>query len=183
MLSAGTYRTVKKGLSNSSLARFLGCAALGLVFCVASTARAQMAPAAAPASAVATPNAGVSTGEAKTPPPNIATPAPPSASPHLIAKPGPPVDEVNRKALEDSAGKDASSVLLRSSPPGAQIYINGDFVGYAPLLLNVAPGKYKVEMRDQHNDSAERTVGLLAKDTQKVTLMLSSRYPNRVSMH
>jgi hypothetical protein len=113
----------------------------------------------------------------------IATPpAQQTGSPHLIAKPGPPEDETNRKALEDNAGKDPANILLRSTPTGAQIYVNGAFVGHTPLLLTVAPGKYKIEMRGQRDDFAERTVGLLANDTQRIALTLASRYPNRVSI-
>ena len=113
----------------------------------------------------------------------IATPAQETAGPtHLVARTGPPVEETNRKAFEENAGKDAANILMRSSPSGAQIYVNGSFVGHTPLLLSVAPGKYKIEMRGQRDDFAERTIGLLANDTQQITLTLGSRYPNRVSM-
>jgi hypothetical protein len=145
------------------------------------SAQTAASPAAAPAAA-STPSAGVAVSETKAPPPVIANPAQPAGSQHLIARSGPPVDEANRKALEENAGKDAASLLMRSSPTGAQIFINGAFVGRTPLLLNVAPGKYKVQMRGERDDIAERTIGLLAKDTQKITLTLGTRYPNRVSI-
>jgi hypothetical protein len=45
----------------------------------------------------------------------------------------------------------------------------------------VAPGKYRVEMRGEHDDIAQRTLGLLANDTQEVTLKLTARYPARIS--
>jgi hypothetical protein len=99
----------------------------------------------------------------------------------LIAHDGPPAEEVNRKALEDQAGSDAGKLLMRSWPSGAQIFINGAFVGHTPLLLMVAPGKYRVEMRGEHDDIAQRTLGLLANDTQEVTLKLTARYPARIS--
>jgi PEGA domain len=115
--------------------------------------------------------------------PTVAVPAQPTtSSPHLIARTGPPIEEVNRQALEENAGRNAANILMRSSPSGALIYINGAFVGHTPLLLNVAPGKYKIEMRGERDDLAERTVGLLPNDTQKVTLILGSRYPSRVSI-
>jgi hypothetical protein len=177
---------VKTRLLKDRLARLARCGALVLlVFGVAHRGSAQSAAAQA---TVSTPppapkvSAGVATTVVQTPPPNIATPAQETGSPHLIARTGPPLEEVNRKALEENAGKDAANILMRSSPSGAQIYINGAFVGHTPLLLNVAPGKYKVEMRGQRDDFAETTVGLLAGDTQKITLTLSARYPNRVSM-
>jgi len=164
-------------------------ALLCLVFCATGNARAQtgspstMSTSTAPAGPAAAGSTGVTATETKAPAPVIATPpAQQTGSPHLIAKPGPPEDETNRKALEDNAGKDPANILMRSSPPGAQIYVNGAFVGRTPLLLTVAPGKYKIEMRGQRDDFAEQTVGLLANDTQRITLVLASRYPNRVSI-
>jgi hypothetical protein len=148
------------------------------------------APSTAPAApGVVTAAAGVTTGKttdsatgAAKKPDVIATPASFAGSPHLIAKTGPPEDEVNRKSLEETAGKDAASLLMRSTPTGAQIFINGAYVGRAPVLLSVAPGKYKIEMRGEHDDSAERTIGLLPRDTQKISMILGTRYPNRISI-
>lgn len=102
---------------------------------------------------------------------------------HVAAPTGPPVDEVNRKELEKNAGKEAGKLFLRSTPTGAQIYINGAFVGKSPLLLVVPAGTYKVEMRGARQGSSEKIVGLLANQTQEVLLNLSLRYPARVTSH
>jgi PEGA domain len=108
--------------------------------------------------------------------------ATPGAAPtHVAAPTGPPIDEVNRKELEKNAGKDAGKLFLRSTPTGAQIYINGNFVGKSPLLLVVPPGTYKVEMRGPRQGSSEKIVGLLASQTQEVLLNLALRYPARVT--
>lgn len=184
---------LKIRLFKGVLVRFGRCGALALLVagaatCVSAQSAAQPAvSASAPATgsapaAASTASTGVSTSDSKVPSPNLAAPAQVTGSPNLIAKAGPPADEINRKALEDNAGKDAASILLRSQPSGAQIFINDAFVGRTPLLLSVAPGKYKVEMRGQRDDSAERTIGLLAHDTQIIVLTLGSRYPNRVSI-
>jgi hypothetical protein len=178
-------RLVKSITSGALLIAVLGMAQLTGAQTATSSSGTAAASTAAAGVAGATGGAGsasVSAETEKAPSPTIATPAPPSASPHLIAKSGPPIDEANRKTFEENAGKDAASILMRSSPVGAQIYINGDFVGNAPLLLSVAPGRYKIDMRDQRDGSAERTVGLLAKDRQTITLTLNSRYPNHVSI-
>jgi len=111
------------------------------------------------------------------------TATPGTAPTHIAAPVGPPVDEVNRKELEKNAGKDAGKLFLRSTPTGAQVYINGDFVGTSPLLLVVPPGTYKVEMRGARQGSSEKIVGLLANQTQEVFLNLSLRYPARVTSH
>ena len=107
---------------------------------------------------------------------------PQGSSQHLLARQGPPPDEANRKAFEESAGRDPGKLLMRSTPTGAQIFVNGRLVGRAPLLMILAPGKYKVEMRGQRQDYGERTVGrLLPNETQDIALTLSPLYPTRVS--
>jgi len=111
------------------------------------------------------------------------TATPGTAPTHIEAPAGPPIDEVNRKELEKNAGKDAGKLFLRSTPTGAQIYINGDFVGKTPLLLVVPPGTYKVVMRGDRQGSSEKIVGLLANQTQEVVLNLALRYPARITAH
>ncbi len=64
---------------------------------------------------------------------------------------------------------------------GAQIFINGLFVGRTPLLLVVPPGKYKLEMRGQRQDYGKRNIGLLPRETQDIIVTLGSLYPGRVS--
>ena len=152
----------------------------------ATGAAAASAPAASAAAATSTAAAGVTatTDEKKSGPVTLATPVAPSgtgSSPHLIAHSGPPAEEVNRKELEDHAGRDAGKLLLRSTPAGAQIFINGAIVGHTPLLLMVAPGKYTVEMRGGRDDVAQRIVGLMANETQEISLKLSSHYPASIS--
>ena len=72
---------------------------------------------------------------------------------------------------------------MRSTPTHARIYINGAFVGYAPQLFVVAPGKYKVELRGQRDNYAEKTTALLPNDTQEISLNLTARYPLHVGSH
>jgi hypothetical protein len=108
-------------------------------------------------------------------------PAMESNSASLAIRQGPAVDEMNRRALEQQAGPDAAKLDLQSVPSEALIYLDGTFVGRTPLLLVVPPGKYKVEMRGQHDEFGERLVGLLPKETQQLALTLVTRYPARVS--
>ena len=110
-------------------------------------------------------------------------PAVPKASTHLVIHTGPPPEEVNRTALEQSAGKDASKLLLRSTPSTAQVWVDGAFVGNTPLLLIVAPGKYEVEARGQRLESAKQTVALLPRETREVGFKMKVLYPTTVSIH
>lgn len=102
---------------------------------------------------------------------------------HLVAPSGPPAEVTNRLALEKRAGKDASKLLLRSLPTGAQVWIDGAFVGNTPLLLLVPPGKYQIQMSGQRLEFAKQIVAVLPRKTQEVELTLAVRYPLRVMVH
>jgi hypothetical protein len=117
-----------------------------------------------------------------------AVPSPPASedkgkSPHLLAPTVQRPEAINREVLERKAGNHPGKLLLRSSPSGAQTWVNGAFVGNAPLLLIVAPGKYQVEFRGQRMEHAVRTVDLLPDETRTVSLSLSARYPTHASVH
>ena len=101
---------------------------------------------------------------------------------YLAPREGPPPEETNRKTLQEGAGKDAAKLLMRSVPSGARVYVNELFVGQAPLLLIVPPGKYRVQMRGERQELGERLVGLLPNDTQNITIPLILRYPSRISV-
>jgi len=118
--------------------------------------------------------------------PSTSKPSPPGSgsatSAFLTIPTGPPVDVVNRAALEKKAGKDAAKMLLRSNPSGARVWVNGEFVGSTPLLLIVPPGKYRVRMADSRLDSAQQELGMLPHETRELTLPLTVRYPASVSI-
>jgi len=105
-----------------------------------------------------------------------------SKSPHLLASIVQRPEIANRQTLEQNAGKHPGKLLLRSIPSGAQVWVNGMFVGHAPLLLIVAPGKYQVELRGQRMEHAGHMVDLLPDENRTVSLTLSSRYPTRASV-
>lgn len=92
------------------------------------------------------------------------------------------VEEKNRRGLEETAGPDAGKLLLRSVPSKARIWVNGKPVGYAPLLLILAPGTYQVAMGDETMGTAKQEVSLLPKETHTTVLTLASRYPRQVRL-
>jgi hypothetical protein len=107
----------------------------------------------------------------------------PVSNPAFLAAPdGPPADELNRKALEQRAGKDAAKLLLQSAPTDAHIYIDGILVGRTPLFLLVPPGKYKVEIRGQREEFGQRDIDLSPNETKRVAVPLALRYPGSVSV-
>lgn len=114
--------------------------------------------------------------------PSITLPEGNGKSPHLAASLGPPPDVANRRALEKQAGQNAGKLLLRSVPSSAQVWIDGAFVGNSPMLLILAPGKYRVELRGQRMEYAVRVVDLLPRETREIALTLAVRYPTRASV-
>jgi len=103
------------------------------------------------------------------------------ASTHLIASSAPPPQETNVRDFQMHAGKDAGKVLLRAAPVEAQIWVNGKIVGKTPMLLVLAPGKYKVEMRGARGETGSSTVDLLPRETRELQVKLQQLYPGRVS--
>jgi hypothetical protein len=110
-----------------------------------------------------------------------ATATPQSKSTYVTAPNGDAADKVNRKALEDRAGPDGGKLLVRSVPSASRVFVDDKYVGHTPLLLIVAPGKYKVQVLGPGEESGERIVDLGAKETQQVALTLTARYPDHVA--
>jgi len=111
-----------------------------------------------------------------------ATPQKQPAAIHLPLRTLEGVEATNRRALEESAGEDAGTLLLRSLPSGARIWVNGEYVGQAPLLLTLAPGNYRVEMRGEQTEITQRRVNVLPGKSQQLALALSPRYPAHVRL-
>ncbi|HLW83954.1 MAG TPA: PEGA domain-containing protein [Candidatus Sulfotelmatobacter sp.] len=130
--------------------------------------------------AAATSNSSMAAQTMKVPPPKLASPAKDNKSAYMIARSGPSEEEINRKDLEDNAGPNAGKLLLRSVPTGADIFINGRLVGKTPLLMVVAPGKYKIAMRGSRQDEGQKLIGLMPKETQTVVITLKERYPSSI---
>lgn len=123
----------------------------------------------------------IRTGTGAAPADQAASAAKQAASPHLMARTGPPLDELNRKDFEDNAGDRAGKLLLRSAPAGAEIFINDRLVGSTPLLMVIAPGKYSIDMRGPRLESGHSNIGVMPKETQTVLINLNQRYPTSVS--
>lgn len=144
--------------------------------------------AALPCRAQATTEAAGATGAASVSavPSKAAAPAngksgPAKTYPHLSPSDAPAADEANRKNFEEHAGRNPGKLMLHSTPNDAQIYVNGLYVGHAPLLLLLAPAKYKIEMRGARQESGRRTITVAAGETQEIVVTLSSPYPGKVS--
>jgi hypothetical protein len=166
------YKTSMKILPIASL-----ILPLGLSVFASPSARGQAAAEAAGASSVAA----TAASQAK-PPAFATTPATEKTEKpgHLPLPTGPPPEVVNRRNLEQHAGRDAAKLLLRSDPTGSQVWINSAFVGSTPMMLVLAPGKYNIELRGPRQEFASRTVDLLPRETREVAPILTAHYPTKV---
>jgi hypothetical protein len=57
------------------------------------------------------------------------------------------------------------SVMIASDPPGAEIYVDGKFVGQTPSTIRLASGSHRVEVRSQGKQAWARDLEVL-KDSQ-----------------
>lgn len=101
---------------------------------------------------------------------------------HLTATNNANGEDANRKELEEKAGEDAGKLLLRSTPTDAVVWIAGKRIGSTPLLLMLAPGAYRVELRGPRMETAERQVDLQSRETRTVVIPLKQRYPSHVKL-
>lgn len=115
--------------------------------------------------------------------PSTASPAP-AASPslHIPARTGEATEVANRRALEEHAGPNAAKLSLRSAPDHAQVWIDGQFVGFTPLELTLAPGRYQVEMQGARMEWGRQQLELLPKQSREVVVSLQPRYPKKVAL-
>jgi hypothetical protein len=151
-----------------------------LCLMLACMAKAQAAAEAAGATSMTT-SAAAAVPKATVPPEARTKPA--ISSPHITAAMNAVRPEANRAALEAKAGRDAAHLLLRSTPSQAQVWVDGSAVGTTPLLMILAPGKYRIELRGVKQEHAERECALLPRETQEVVMNLQKMYPNRIFTH
>src|SRR6185437_1613601 len=146
-LSKGRFSLLMKRRLRDSVFVHLSRFALVAVTLIAACGTAQGQAAAEHAGATSV-SATTAASEKSVMVPAPSKPAAPKGSLHLVIHSGPPPEVVNRRALEQNAGENASKMLLRSTPSQAQVWIDGKFVGNTPLLLIVAPGNTKWKCAD-----------------------------------
>jgi hypothetical protein len=62
-------------------------------------------------------------------------------------KPGPLRSPHHAVAPAEEFAADTGSVLVASDPAGAEIYVDGNFVGQTPSTLHVAGGSHRIELK------------------------------------
>ncbi len=94
------------------------------------------------------------------------------------------LQDANRRALEQRAGKDAAKISLKSAPAKATVRIDGKPVGQTPLLISLAPGGYKIEMEGPRMEFGKQQLTVSPNETREIDLPLSAapRYPSHIEL-
>jgi hypothetical protein len=84
-----------------------------------------------------------------------------------IGREGPlrPAAAATVPAKESDAHVPDGSVMIASDPPGAEIYVDGKFVGQTPSTIHLASGSHRVEVKSQGKQAWARDLEVL-KDSQ-----------------
>jgi hypothetical protein len=67
------------------------------------------------------------------------------------------------------------NLSVTSQPPGAEVYVDGQFAGFTPLRYGLRPGRYDVELRLPGFDTIRETVQVRADRTVEVTTRLDAQ--------
>jgi len=83
-----------------------------------------------------------------------------------------PIDPAAASAKNSEEEKNSGTVVITSDPPGADIYLDGKFIGQTPSTVHLAPGAHHMEMK-LNQQGWERDLEML-KDSQ---LTLHAAFP------
>ncbi len=75
-----------------------------------------------------------------------------------------PIDPAAAFATNAEEGKNSGTVVITSDPPGADIYLDGKFIGQTPSTVHLAAGEHHMEMK-LNQQRWERDLEML-KDSQ-----------------
>jgi len=93
--------------------------------------------------------------------PGSAEPAPIDPSPGSVA---PVANSPGHGAMGESEGKENEAmIILKSSPPFAEAYVDGRFLGTTPIrLAHLAPGRHRLELKSPRLPGLDTTLMLMA---------------------
>lgn len=92
--------------------------------------------------------------------------------------------KANLEFFQSHAGPDAASIAVHTVPDHASVWIDGKFLGTAPLLaLKLAPGHHQILVRAPNMQESTRPFDLTAKQSQSLDFALKSSYQNQVTIH
>ncbi len=124
------------------------------------------------------------------PMPNFGIPGSPASSAAPASGPaGVPVGtaeaaaKTNLEFFQTHSGPSAAQIAVHTVPDHASAWIDGKFVGPAPLNLKLAPGHHQLLVRAPNMHESMQEFDLAAKQTQSIDIALKSAYQNQVVIH
>jgi len=99
-----------------------------------------------------------------------------TAAPEAIAK-------TNLQFYQMHSGPNAAQIAVHTVPDRASAWIDGRFVGSAPLNLKLAPGHHQLLVRALNMQESMQEFDLAAKQTQSIDVALKSANQNQVVIH
>lgn len=125
-------------------------------------------------------SAGVATSQ-----PSVFSPSPAAApnSSLFLAKPvGPPPQQLNREWFAKQAGKTGAKLTIDAVPPQSRVWIDGKFVGEAPLTLTLPAGKHHLSLMGPRQEHADQDIEIASGKPRHLEIHLTETYPNAVAI-
>jgi PEGA domain len=121
-------------------------------------------------------------------PGNPAAPAP-APGPAVTGAPGAAsmtpeaAAKANLQFFQAHAGPTAAEIAVRTVPDHASTWVDGRFVGSAPVTLKLAPGHHQILVRALAMREYTQEFDLAAKQSQPINVALKSSVQNQVVIH
>lgn len=122
--------------------------------------------------------------------PNVAIPGSPSTAAPAVPSPSgaaamtpEAAAKANLQFFRAHAGPTAAEIAVRTVPDHASTWIDGKFVGPAPLTLKLAPGHHQILVRAVAMHEYTQEFDLAAKQTQSIDVALKASAQNQVVIH
>jgi hypothetical protein len=138
-------------------------------------------------------SAAATAGAARIPFPNVGMPGAPgnagpsapgvSAPAGVTAGTAETAAKSNLQFFQSHAGADAGSIGIHTVPEHASVWVDGKFLGSAPVDLKLAPGHHQVLVRAPNMQESTREFDVAAKQVQSLDFALKSAYQNQVVIH
>ncbi|HWF12555.1 MAG TPA: PEGA domain-containing protein [Candidatus Acidoferrales bacterium] len=91
--------------------------------------------------------------------------------------------KANVQFFQAHGGPTAAEIAVRTVPDHASTWIDGKFVGPAPLTLKLAPGHHQILVRAVAMREYTQEFDLTAKQTQSIDVALKTSVQNQVVIH
>jgi hypothetical protein len=101
----------------------------------------------------------------------------------FLAKPeGTPPEALNRQWFEKQAGKDGGLLTITAVPPRTRLWIDGKYVGQAPVTITLPAGKHQLSLLGPRQETAKRDLEIKPKEKQHLAVDLQELYPSAVAI-